>query len=92
MIIILKLVTEAPRDWMCLWHTRLEKLLVDIMAEPLLLASISENEYPNIFEDAFSKYLIDENCMFRYAKRRKKDKKIRETIREETNIKLRMEK
>ena len=37
----------------------------------MLLESISESEYPNIFEDAFSRYVVDENRMFRYAKRRK---------------------
>lgn len=89
MIVIVRLVTEAPKDRTCFWHTRLEKLLVDIMSDPLLLASVSESEYPNIFEDAFSRYVIDENCMFRYAKRRKTDKKIRKLIKEKTNIKLR---
>lgn len=89
MIVIVKMVTEAPRNRTCSWHTRLEKLLVDIMSEPLLLASVSESEYPNIFEDAFSRYVVDENCMFRYAKRRKTDKKIRKLIKEKTGIRLR---
>lgn len=89
MIVLGKLTTEAPKGQKVSWHTRLEKLLVDIMAEPLLLASISQVEYPHIYEDAFDRYIIDENCLFRYAIRRKVAKKIKELIRKETDIVLR---
>ena len=73
MIIIEKLTTEAPRSKKVAWQTKLEKLLVDIMAEPLIKSSLGESEYSNIYEDAFKRYLIDESCMFRYAKRRNID-------------------
>lgn len=89
MIVLGKLTTEAPKGQKVSWHTRLEKLLVDIMAEPLLLASISQAEYPHIYEDAFDGYIIDENGLFRYASRRKVEKKIKELIRKETDIVLR---
>lgn len=52
----------------------LEKLLVDVVADPLLLDSVSESEYPTIYEDAFSKYVVDESCLFQYAARRAVDK------------------
>ena len=84
-----KLTTEAPKGQKASWHTRLEKMLVDIMAEPLLLASISRAEYPHIYEDAFDRYIVDENGLFRYASRRKVTKKIKELIRKETDIVLR---
>lgn len=89
MIVVNKLTTETPKGTTAPWHTRLEKLLVDIVADPLLLDSISEGEYPGIYEDAFSLYVIDESCLFRYATRRGVDKKIRKLIREKTNITLR---
>ena len=89
MIVLGKLTTEAPKGQKVSWHTRLEKLLVDIMAEPLLLASISRAEYPHIYEDAFDRYIVDENGLFRYASRRKVIKKIKELIRKETDIVLR---
>ena len=88
MIVIVKLTTEAPKGMVETWHTRLEKLLVDIISEQLLPEAISESEYPNIFEDAFTRYLIDESCLFRYAKRRGTEKKIRKFIKEKTNITL----
>ena len=89
MIVLGKLTTEAPKGQKTSWHTRLEKMLVDIMAEPLLLASISRAEYPHIYEDAFDRYIVDENGLFRYASRRKVTKKIKELIRKETDIVLR---
>ena len=89
MIVLGKLTTEAPKGQKATWHTRLEKMLVDIMAEPLLLASISRAEYPHIYEEAFDRYVVDENGLFRYASRRKVTKKIKELIRKETDIVLR---
>lgn len=89
MIVVNKLVTEAPKSPGVSWHTRLEKLLVDIVADPLLLESFSASEYPGIYEDAFSRYVVDESCLFRYAARRTVDKKIKKLIQEKTNIKLR---
>ena len=89
MIVINKLTTEAPKSTEIPWHTRLEKLLVDVVANQLLLDSVSESEYPNIYEGAFSMYVVDESCLFRYAARRAVDKKIKKLIREKTNITLR---
>ena len=90
MIVIGKLTTEAPKGLAETWHTRLEKLLVDIVSEPLIPESLSESEYPNIYEDAFARYVVDESCLFRYAKRRKAERKIRKLIKEKTNITLQM--
>lgn len=88
MIVIIKLTTEAPKGQEKPWHTKLEKLLVDIMSEPLLIASISEVEYPGIYTDAFEKYYVDESCLFRYANRRKSTKKIKKLICDKTDIVL----
>ena len=71
------------------WHTRLEKMLVDVVADSLLSDTISESEYPNIYEEAFSMFVVDASCLFRYAARRAVDKKIKELIKEKTNITLR---
>ena len=91
MIVLNKLVTEAPRGIEEIWHTRLEKMLVDLVSDPLLQEVISRSEYPAIFEGAFSGYVIDESCLFRYAKRRSAEKRLRTLIREKTNITLRTE-
>ena len=89
MIVIRKLVTEAPKDKKRPWAARLEKILVDIIADPLIVNSISESEYPNIYEDAFQKYAVNESCLFRYAKRRGVDNEILQLIKDGTQISLR---
>lgn len=88
MIVVEKLITEAPKGKPKDWCARIEKVLVDIMTEPLWAESISESELPAIFEGAFERYVIDESCLFRYAKRRTAEKKIRGFITNQTTVKL----
>lgn len=90
MFVVDKLVSEAPVGQGERWDTRIEKLLVDVFANPILQSTVSKAELPNIYEGAFEKYAIDESCMFRYAKRRGADIKIREFIKEKTKIQLRL--
>ena len=90
MIVVCKLISESPMGKNEKWNTRIEKLLVDVLTNSILQSSISKSELPNIYEEAFAKYAIDESCMFRYAKRRGAEKKIREFINKNTNIQLRM--
>ena len=89
MIVIRKLVTEAPSNRKRPWVARLEKILVDIIADPLIISSISASEYPNIYTDAFQKYIVNECCLFRYAKRRGVENEILDLIRNKTSIRLR---
>lgn len=89
LIIIHRLLTEAPKGADVPWHTCLEKLLVDLLAEPLYQEIINRGEYPVIFEDAFHNYAIDESRMFRYARRRNAANKLKAFIRDETDIELR---
>lgn len=91
MVVINKLVTEAPKGHEQPWHMRIEKLLVDLISDRILMESFSESEYPTILEDAFDKYVIDESCLFRYAKRRVAEKKIKAIIHDNTEIVLRTE-
>lgn len=88
MIVLGKLTTEAPKGQRVAWHTRLEKMLVDLLSEPLIMASVGESEYPTIYQDAFTRYAIDEKALFRYANRRKVEKKILKLIKEKTDIRL----
>lgn len=90
MIVVDKLVSEAPVGQNEKWNTRIEKLLVDVVTNSILQSSVSGAELSNIYEEAFAKYAIDESCMFRYAKRRGADKKIREFIKKNTNVQLRL--
>ncbi len=91
-IIIGKLLTEAPKGKKEVWHTCLEKMLVDMTAEKVIKTTFSEAEYADVLEQAFQKYIIDESQMFRYAKRRHVKDDILKIIQNHTTIKLRTEK
>lgn len=88
MIVIVKLPTEAPKGKRIFWHTELEKLLVDIMADKLVKQSVIKSEYSAIYEETFHHYAIDESKMFRYAKRRTADKRILDFLADKTDVKL----
>ena len=87
-IVVLKLISEAPKPSRQSHSALLEKLLVDLFSRKLTGHLIEHAEYPAVYEDAFSKYLIDQKKMFRYARRRGVEEDIKEFIRASTNIKL----
>ena len=80
---VMPLTSESPVNG---FNTTLEKLLVDLFANKLLDRIVSRSDYPEIFEEAFSKYNINFNLMIRYAKRRNKDAEIKTFIKEKTKI------
>ena len=81
-IVILRLPTETPKGTGEVWHSRIEKILVDIVVDKLLAKIVSPSEYKTIFTEAYERYLIDENTMFRYANRKGAGKKFRECMME----------
>ena len=91
MIVIMKMITETPRGIKQKWHARIENILVDLMSVPLLQESISESEYEAVFENAFTRYVVNESCLFRYARRRAAEKRIKRFIKEKTGIILKTE-
>ena len=87
MIVINKLPTESLKGKTCFWNTRLEKMLVDIVTDKLMISMIPESEYANIYEEAFERYIIEYSALKRYANRRGALKKLRNVIEEYTDIK-----
>lgn len=82
-ISVLSLTSEAPVNR---FNTTLEKMLVDLFANKLLDRIVSRSDYPEIYDEAFSKYSINYNLMLRYAKRRNRDAEIKTFIKEKTKI------
>ena len=66
----------------------MEKIIVDLFANKTVSALVSKGDYPDMLERMFSKYIIDQSKLFRYARRRNKAKVIAEYIRNNTNIDL----
>ena len=88
-ILISRLVTESPmRTVRGIPSPKLEKILVDIFAEEDIYYIFQGEELARIYGNAFSTYLISEKTLFRYARRRKVSVKLRQFIREHTQIEL----
>ena len=62
-----------------------------ILVDKCIKEAVSEGEINNIFTGAFEKYAIDEDTLFRYARRRGSVDKVRSYITS-LNIKLRTDK
>ncbi len=72
-LIVKPLVTEAPLQKIEGVNTvTLEKVLVDVFCDEVVFAAQQGSEMRNIFNEAISKYVVNENRLFRYANRRKK--------------------
>lgn len=74
-LIVKSLVSEAPLQTINRINSpSIEKMLVDIFCDEVIFAAQQGSEMRTIFQEAFSKYAINENRMLRYADRRgKKD-------------------
>jgi hypothetical protein len=76
-IIIIPLTSEAPTQVIDSVRTvTIEKLLVDLICEPKLYETFQGAELNHIFKEAFEKYPINKDKMFRYARRRKRKEKV----------------
>ena len=75
-IIIQRLPTDTPKGIEKPWKARIEKILVDLFTDKLVSEIVPEGEKEAIIEGAYANYLIDENTMLRYAKRKGAEKKV----------------
>jgi hypothetical protein len=91
MFIINRLLTEAPGGEEIRWHTCIEKMLVDLLTDSILRETVSASELPDVFLNAFDHYIVDENKMLRYARRRGAEAKIRAFVSKYTDFTFRSE-
>ena len=75
-IIVTDMVSEAPLRAVEPHVITLEKMLVDMLADKLILASYSKAEYTDVIEQVESRFFLDKKRMLRYAKRRNRYKEI----------------
>ena len=72
-LIVKPLVTEAPTQKIeGLITSTIEKMLVDVFCEEIILSAQQGSEMRTIFRESMSKYTVNENRMIRYANRRRK--------------------
>lgn len=69
-VIVTDMISEAPLRTVEPHSILLEKMLVDMLADKLISSTFSRSEFPNVIEQAQSRYLLDTVRMLRYARRR----------------------
>lgn len=69
-IIIVNKIGEASNKRKSPHDMVLEKVLVDVLAEPMIRYLFSASEYPLIMETAMERYFLDKKKRMRYARRR----------------------
>lgn len=80
-IIVKTLVTEAPiQNIEGISAPSLEKMLVDIFCDKVIFSAQQGVEMRTIFQEAFSKYTINESRMYRYADRRGKKESFKDYV------------
>jgi hypothetical protein len=82
-------ITQSPRKTVLgIPFPRLEKILVVIFVDGNKYYYFQGEKLARIFENVFSMYWINEKTLFRYAGRRMAREKLRQFIREHTQIEL----
>jgi hypothetical protein len=76
-IIIEKLVSEAPKDKNIKSNMILEQLLVDLICDKIMRSLINIDEIPRVINSILNKYVIDQAKMFRYSRRRNVEKQLK---------------
>lgn len=79
-IVLLNLVSEAPRSVGTYHGMCIEQMLVDIVAEKTFRYLYSKDELEGIYKRAAEAYLIDYVKLFRYARRRNKEDIVKKYI------------
>jgi hypothetical protein len=88
-IIVTPLFTQSPHQRVEDIPTpKIEKILVDIFTDEEIFYVFHGEELTHIFETAFEHYQVSQKTIFRYAKRRNADRKIRDFLQQKTNIQL----
>ncbi len=89
-IFIDHLISEAPKGKKEQYNLAIEKLIVDLFANKRLKEMISFGDYPAALDNIFTMYEVDQVKMFRYARRRNKEKELKEFLQTKTNVELKV--
>ena len=89
-ILVTGLVSQTPKGKKVggVPYAKLEKILVDILIDDEKFFIFPERELVSIYENIFSRYLIDEKSFLRYAGRRNGIQKLKEFLNNQTKIRL----
>jgi hypothetical protein len=91
-LLVSRLISRSPKignkDRMA--YAKIEKILVDLLVDEDRFYMYQGSELANIFEAVFTRYLINQDSLITYAKRRHAEDKLKEFILTKTNLELRI--
>lgn len=90
-IVVTNMISETPVNKKSKYLITMEKFLIDMMCNKLIELLVEKSEFPMIYEEVFAHYKIDESKMFRYARRRNMEDRMKEYLKRNTQVKLRTE-
>ena len=79
-IVVTDLISEAPLRIDEPHMIMLEKMLVDMVADKLIQSTYSKAELPDVIEQAQSRYYLDKVRLLRYARRRNREKEMKQYL------------
>lgn len=86
-LIIKPLISEAPTQYINEVETAtIEKILVDIFCDDVIFSAQQGAEKRTIFNEAFTKYTINQSKMVRYADRRRKKEELNKFVQTISNL------
>jgi hypothetical protein len=88
-VIVVPMISRSPiRILQGIATPKLEKVLVDVVADEDHFYFVHGQEMTNIYEGAFENYRVGERTLFWYAQRRNVKERILKLINRNTNIQL----
>lgn len=89
--VVKSLVSESPlQNISGIQSPTIEKLLVDLFCDTVVLDAQQGAEKDRIFKEVFEKYAVNENKMLRYANRRRKKKEFSEYLNKVSKFRQQM--
>lgn len=79
-IVVTDLISEAPLRTKESYVILLEKMLVDMCVDKLILNTYSKAEIPDVIEQAQSCFRLDKTRLLRYARRRNREKEMKKYL------------
>mgnify|MGYP007122633325 CR=1 FL=1 len=79
-IVVADIISEAPLRTDEPHKIMLEKMLVDMIADKLISTTFSKAEFPDVIEQAQSRYYLDKIRLLRYARRRNREKEMKQYL------------
>ena len=79
-IVVTDIISEAPLRTDEPHRIMLEKMLVDMVADKLISTTYSKVELSDVIEQAQSRYYLDKVRLLRYARRRNREKEMKQYL------------